>query len=133
MRSAIYVVCLLLSLPNVIGGFAFAVLHRTFRTRNPFDIALDFLQSVVWGMPAVAAVLLVLLIAGIIAASRPYAALCALALNAAALALVISRIGPPKDADEALIFLPVTIAVIGLAFVAYRDLKKKSPIESPSR
>ena len=118
MKALVFVVCLVLSLPNLIAGLALVVLDRTFSTRNPIDIVLQFLDSVAWGIPVAAGVLLVLLLAGIITESRPYSALGALLLNLAALGLVVFRIRPPKDLWEAVFFAPVLIAMAGFGWIA---------------
>src|SRR5947207_3405662 len=97
VKALVYVICLVLSLPNLVAGLALAVIERTFMTRHPLEIILHFLESVVWGIPVAAGVLLCLLLAGIITESRRYAALCAILLNVAALGLVLFRIGTPKD------------------------------------
>lgn len=110
--------CLLLSLPNLLAGLALAVVQRTFMTRHPLEIILHFLESVVWGVPVAAGVLLLLLLTGIITESRPYAALGALVLNLAALGLVLWRVGPPADPFEGVFFLPVLFALVGLGWLA---------------
>jgi hypothetical protein len=118
LKALLFVICLVLSLPNLIAGLALAVVHRTFMTRNVLDIVLHFFQSVLWGIPIAAAVLLILLVTGIITESRPYAALCALLLNLIALGLVLFRIGSPEDLSQAAFFLPVLLAIVGFSWIA---------------
>ena len=127
MKALFHTICLILSLPNLLLGLALAVLQRTFVTRNPLQIVTDFLESVIWGLPAAAIVLLALLIAGLFSVTRPYAALCGAVLNLAALTLVLVRIRPPADLYEAVLFLPVSVALIGLLWIAYYDLTEKPP------
>ena len=130
LKSAAYVICLACSLPNLIAGFALAVLQRTFVSRNPLKIVTNLLDSVVWGIPAAALVLLGLLVAGLFAIARPYAALCALVLNVAALAVAIIRAGAPANLSEGVFFLPVAFALTGFALIAYRDLNERRTGES---
>ena len=87
--------------------------------RNPLDIVNHFLESVVWGIPIAAAVLLILLGAGIINQSRPYAALCSLLLNLVALGLVVFRMRPLHDMSQAIFFLPVILAIGGFAWISF--------------
>ena len=119
MKAVIFVVCLVLSLPNLLAGFALLVVQRTFRTRDILDIVLHFFQSILWGVPIAAGVLLLLLLAGIITESRPYAALCSLLLNLVALGLVVFRMGPLQDASQAIFFLPVLLALAGFGWIAF--------------
>src|SRR5437773_2540816 len=116
MKRFIYIVALVFSLPNLIAGTASLVLRHSFATRNPLQIVTDFLFQVVWGLPLAAVLFLVLLILGIIARTRPYAALFAFVLNIVALGLVIAVFGLPHDFSEAIFFLPVLLALIGFAW-----------------
>ena len=119
MNASLYVLFLLLSLPNLLLGLALLVLRHTFSDWQPLEIITRFLFQMVWGLPLAAALLLLLLITGMIAVTRPYAALFILVLNAAALGLVLSRFGLPADLDEAVFFLPILVALIGFAWLAY--------------
>src|SRR3982751_4879572 len=119
MKIVLYIVCLVLSLPNLLLGCAVALWEHTFATRNLFQIMLDFLTGVVWGAPAAAAIWLILLVLGCITATRPFGALAALALNAAALVLVLTRIGLPEDSSQLIVFVPVGLAFVGLAWLAF--------------
>jgi len=118
LKLLAFIFCLVLSLPNLMAGLALAVIERTFMSRHPLDIILHFLESVVWGVPAAAGVLLALLLAGIITESRPYAALCAFMLNVVALGFVIFRIGVPSDVSAGLVFMPVILALAGFAWIS---------------
>ena len=118
MKGFIYVVALLLSLPNLLAGLALLVIKHTFSTRDPLQIITDFLFEVVWGLPLAAALFVLLLILGILSRTRPYAALFAFVLNLAALGFVLFRVGLP-DLDQALFFLPILFALIGFAWIAY--------------
>src|SRR5258708_6076953 len=118
MKGLAYGVALVLSLPNLIAGTASLVLRHTFATRNPLQIVTDFLFQVVWGLPLAAVLFLVLLVLGIVARTRPYAALFAFVLNIAALGLVIAVFGLPHDFEQAIFFLPVLLALIGFAWSA---------------
>ena len=120
MKGFFYVVSLLLSLPNLIAGTASLVLKHSFATRNPLQIVTDFLFQVVWGLPLAAFLFLILLVLGIVARTRPYAALFAFVLNIAALGFVLHVFGLPHDFDEAVFFLPLLLALIGFAWVGYR-------------
>jgi hypothetical protein len=122
MKVVIYLVCLVLSLPNLLLGCAVALWEHTFATRNLFKIMLDFLTGVVWGAPAAAAVWLVLLVLGCITAARPFGALAAFALNAAALVLVLTRIGGPQDPSQLVVFVPLALAFVGFAWLAIAGL-----------
>jgi hypothetical protein len=125
MKALFFIICLVLSLPNLLAGLALAVLQRTFATRNPLQIIFDFVDSVAWGLPSAALVLLLLVVASFFSATRPYAAICALVLNLAALVLFLITIRPPEDLWEAVFFLPVLIALIGFAWLSYDDLSLK--------
>jgi hypothetical protein len=126
MKGFIYIVALLLSAPNLIAGTASLLLKHTFATRNPLQIVTDFLFQVVWGLPLAAVLFLVLLVLGIVAKTRPYAALLALVLNIVALGFVLHVFGLPHDSDEAVFFLPLLLALIGFAWVGYPVFKVTS-------
>ena len=119
MKGLFYVVFLLLSLPNLIAGVALLVVKHTFTTREPFQIINDFLFEVVWGLPLAASLFVLLFVFGILSNTRPYTAMFAFVLNAAALAFVLSRFGLPSGFDEAVFFVPVLLALIGFAWIAY--------------
>jgi hypothetical protein len=126
MRGVLYVVFLLLSLPNLIAGTASLVLKHTFATRNPLQIVTDFLFQVVWGLPLAGLLFLLLLVFGILSHTRPHTALFAFVLNIVALALVLAIFGRPHDFDAAIFFLPILLALIGFAWIAY-------PVFAPRR
>ncbi len=132
MKALFYIVCLLLSLPNLMAGLALLVLQHTFATRNPLQIITDFLFGIVWGLPLAAVIFIVLLVAGFFSATRSYAALSAFVLNAAALVFVLFRIGLPRDFSEEIFFLPVLIALIGFGRITYRGLPLRSAGANPS-
>jgi hypothetical protein len=121
MKTFLYLIALLLSLPNLLAGLALAVLEHTFATRNPLLIILNFFEAAFWAVPVAAAALLVLVMAGCFFETRAYAALVALALNAVALTLVLVRVGSPRDAYEGALFLPVAIATIAFGWLAWRE------------
>ena len=52
MKGSIYVVSLLLSLPDLLAGVTLLVIRHTFSTRNPLQIITDFLFEIVWGLPS---------------------------------------------------------------------------------
>ena len=118
MKGFIYVASLLLSAPNLIAGTASLLLKHTFATRDPLQSVTDFLFQVVWGLPLAAVLFLVLLVLGIVAQTRTYAALFAFVLNIAALGFVLHVFGLPHDLDQAVFFLPLLLALIGFAWVA---------------
>jgi hypothetical protein len=120
MKGLFYVVSLVLSLPNLLAGVALLVIKHTFSTRDPLQIVTDFLFEIVWGLPLAGFLFLVLLVLGFFARPRAHAALFAFILNAAALGLVVSRVGRPRDFDEAVFFVPIFLALIGFAWIAYR-------------
>jgi hypothetical protein len=126
MKPGLYVICLLLSLPNLIAGVASLILRHTFATRNPLQIVTDFLFQVVWGLPLAGSLFVLLLIFGILAYTRPYAAMFAFVLNVTALALFLSRFGLPRDPGKGIVFVPVAMALIGFAFIVYSDFKQRS-------
>jgi hypothetical protein len=123
MKGFIYIVALLLSAPNLIAGTASLLLKHTFAIRNPLQIVTDFLFQVVWGLPLAAVLFLVLLVLGIVAKTRPYAALFALVLNITALGFVLHVFGLPHDLEEAVFFLPLLLALIGFAWLGYPVFK----------
>ena len=118
MRALIFVLCLLLSLLNLIAGTAALVFRHTFATFNPLQIATDFLFQIVWGLPLAAALFILLLVLGILSNTRAHAALLALVLNVVALGFVLSVFGPPHDWDQAIFFLPVLLALAGFGWLA---------------
>lgn len=71
MKGFIYVVSLLLSLPNLLAGVALLVIRHTFSTRDPLQIVTDFLFEMVWGLPFAAALFVLLLVFGILSRTRP--------------------------------------------------------------
>jgi hypothetical protein len=108
-----------LSFPNLIAGVALLVLKHTLTSREPLQIINDFLFEVVWGSPLAALLFVLLLVFGILSNTRPYTAMFAFVLNAAGLALVLSRFRLPSGLEEAVFFLPVLLALIGFAWIAY--------------
>lgn len=121
MKTFFYLLGLVLSLPNLLAGLAVAVVEHTFVTLNPLLLILNFFEAVAWGVPVTAALLLLLAMAGCFFETRAYAALLALALNGAALALVLVRVRPPSDGFEALLFAPVALAIVTFAWIAWRE------------
>ena len=133
MKGLLYVVALLLSSPNLIAGTASLLLRHTFATRNPLQIITDFLFQVVWGLPLAALLFLVLLVLGMVEKTRPYAALFALVLNIAALALVLSIFGLPHDLEQAMIFIPAFLALMGFGWIAYPCFTRRpKEVEMPA-
>lgn len=126
MKALVFVISLVLSLPNLLVGFALAVVQRTFASRNILDIIDHLLESVVWGIPIAAGVLLVLLLAGIITESRRYAAVCSVFLNLAALGLVLFRLEPLRDFSQTIVFLPVLLALAGLGWLSFAPSQARS-------
>jgi hypothetical protein len=120
MKTALYIGSLLLSLLNLVAGLAVLIWRHTFSTRDTFQVINDFLFGVIWGPLTAAAIIILLLVAGCITETRPYAAVAAFALNIVALVLVLIRIGPPSDVFEGVLFLPVLLALTGFAWIAYR-------------
>src|SRR5438093_12615161 len=88
MKGLLYVVALLLSLPNLLAGTASLVLKHTFATRNTLQIMTDFLFQVVWGLHLAALLFFVLLLHGILERTRLYTALFAHVLTVTELAFV---------------------------------------------
>jgi hypothetical protein len=119
MKALFYVVFLVLSLPNLIVGLALLVLRHTFATWHPLEIVTSFLFQMVWGLPLAAGLFVLLLITGVVSVTRPYAATFAFVLNTAALAFVLSRMGLPNDFEEVVFFVPILLALIGFAWLAY--------------
>ena len=130
MHAVVYIIALVLSLPNLIAGLAVVVVQRAFTTRNPLFIVFDFLEGVVWGVPALAAMIVILLIIGCFAATRPYAAVFSLLLNLAAVTMVLMRLGPPPDLEHAIVFLPLLIAVTLFAGLAWAELPQRKAATS---
>jgi len=123
MKGLFYVIALLLSAPNLIAGTACLVLRHTFATTNPLQMVTDFLFQVVWGLPLAGLLFAVLLVLGIVAKTRPYAALLALILNLVALGLVLVVFGVPHDFDQAIFFVPLLLALIGFGRIGFRVFK----------
>lgn len=130
MKTFLYIIFLVCSLPNLLAGFALLVLQHSFVSHNPLKIAFEFLFAVVWGVPAALVIFIALLVTGCFSIARPYAALLLFLLNIAALGLVLFRLGSPHDFDEAMIFLPVGAALIGSPWIAYRGLVRSEPLGS---
>jgi hypothetical protein len=120
MKGLVYVIALVLSLPNLIVGLALLVLKHTFATRDPLQIVTDFVFQIVWGLPLAAGLFLVLLILGFFATTRAHAALFAFVLNAAALGLVLYCVGLPSDFEQRLFFLPIVLALVGFGWIGCR-------------
>jgi hypothetical protein len=123
VKALVFVVCLVLSLPNFLVGLALLVVQRTFSADDILDFVLYFLQSINWGVPIASGVVLILFIAGLIAVARPFAALCALLLNVGALAAVLYRMGLPPDLSTGVWFLPALLAVGGFVWITL-DLRR---------
>ena len=126
----LYIVSFLLSLPNLVIGLALLILGHTTSTHQPLQMINDFLFGVAYGPLVAALIIIVLLLAGCITESRPYAAILALALNVAALVLVLLRIGGPSNLDQGLFLLPVLLALIGFSWIAYRGFSPKPLVEA---
>ena len=118
MKGFLFVVALLLSLPNLIAGTVSVVIRHTFATFNPLQIVTDFFFQMFWGVPVAGALFLSLLVLGLFVRTRPYAALFVFILNATALGFVLSRFGLPNVFDKAIYFLPLILAEIGFAWLA---------------
>jgi hypothetical protein len=124
MKMFLYIVALLLSLPNLIAGLAVFLFGKTLSSPDLFQM-LDVLFSGLFrDTPVTAGVIFVLLVAGCITETRPYAAIGAFALNVAALAIVISGTGVPTDLSHGIVFLPILLALIGFAWIAYQGLTR---------
>jgi hypothetical protein len=123
MKGLFYALFLLLSLPNLLAGTVSVVIRHTFATFNPLEAVTDFFLQMFWGVPLAAALFFVLLVLGLIARSRPYAALFAFILNATGLGFVLNRFGLPNGFDTAVYFLPLLLAQIGLGWLALPMLK----------
>ncbi|MDP9003463.1 MAG: hypothetical protein M3N12_01585, partial [Verrucomicrobiota bacterium] len=114
-----------LSLPNLVIGLALLILGHTTATHQPLQMINDFLFGMAYGPPVAALIVIVLLLAGCIAESRPYAAILTLGLNVAALALVLIRVGGPSNLDRGFFFLPVLFALIGFGWIAFRGFSPR--------
>lgn len=109
---------LVCSLPNLLAGLALGVLRHTFTTRNPLLLMLNFFEGVFWGVPVVAAILIILIMAGCFAETRRYAAIVAMIFNIAALAVVLTVMRGPKDVAEWILFVPLVVALGGFGWIA---------------
>ena len=119
MKALFYVCFLVLSLPNLIVGLGLLVLRHTLATWQPLEIVTSFLFQIVWGLPLAAGLFVLLLVTGIVSVTRPYAALFGFVLNIAALAFVLSRLRLPSDVDQLVFFVPILVALIVFAWLAY--------------
>ena len=120
MKMLLFIVSLLLSLPNLIAGLAVFLLGKTFSGRDVFEVLDVFFGGLLHGTPIAAGVIIVLLLAGCITETRPYAAVVAFALNVAALTIVLVQTGIPTDPSHGVFFLPILLALIGFAWIAYK-------------
>ena len=125
MKGFIYVISLVLSLPNLIAGMALLAIKHTFSTRDPLQIITDFLFEIVWGLPLAGALFVLLLVLGFFAATRTHAAMFAFILNAAALGSVLFRVGLPRDFDQAVFFVPILLALIGFGWIGFRVFARR--------
>ena len=121
VKTSLYWLALVLSLPNLLAGLAVAVVEHTFVTLNPLLLILNFFEAVMWGVPVTVGLFLVLAMAGCFFETRAYATVLALALNAVALTLVLVRVRPPADAFEAVLFVPVAVAMGVFAWLAWSE------------
>ena len=128
MKMLIYIVSLVLSLPNLIAGLAVFLLGKTFSGRDVFEVLDIFFGGLFHGIPIAAGVIIVLLLAGCITETRPYAAVVAFALNVAALAVVLVRVAVPTDLSQGVFFLPVLLALFGFAWIAYKGLARRGDV-----
>jgi hypothetical protein len=122
MKMLLYIVALLLSLPNLIAGLAVFIFGKTLSSPDLFQMLDVFFSGLFRDTPVTAGVIFVLLVAGCITESRPYAAICAFALNVAALTIVIAQTGAPTDLSHGIVFLPLLLALIGFTWIAYQGL-----------
>jgi hypothetical protein len=122
MKGVVYLVVLLFSLPKLLVGVVAVVIRHTFATFNPLQMVNDFFFQMFWGVPLAGGLFLLLLVLGLIARTRPYAALFAFILNATAVGFVLHRFGLPNVFDKAIYFLPLLLAQIGFAWLAFAVL-----------
>jgi hypothetical protein len=128
MKMLLFIVSLLLSLPNLIAGLAVFLLGKTFSGRDVFEALDFFFGGLLHGTPIAAGVIIVLLVTGCITETRPYAAVAAFALNVAALAVVLVRVAVPTDLSQGVFFLPVVLALLGFAWIAYKGLARQGDV-----
>jgi len=125
----LFIVALALSLPNLVAGAALLLIGPTFAGRSLFQILDDFFSRLYGGAPIAAGALIVLLLAGCITETRPYAAVCVFALNVAALFLVLTQTGAPNDLSHAVIFAPALLALGLFAWLGYVGFARKTTPE----
>jgi hypothetical protein len=127
MKMLLYLVSLVLSLPNLVAGLALLIWGHGVSTGKPLEMIVDFLFGMTYGPLVALGAIILLLLAGCITETRPYAAVLAFAVNAAALTLVLVKVGGPADFDQAVFFLPILLALIGFAWIAYKGFALKLP------
>lgn len=122
MRPLIYILSLVLSLPNLLAGLALLWLKHGFSSRNLLKIVFDLLVGALWALPVAVGGFLLFLIAGLFPPTRVGAALCLFILNLAALMLVLVQLGAPTDLSEGAVFLPLFFAQLGCGWLVARAL-----------
>lgn len=122
MKMLLFIVSLMLSLLNLIAGLAILLLGKVIASHGVLEVLDAIFNGLLPDTPWAAVGIVVLLLLGCITETRPYAAIVAFALNAAALVLVLVHTGFPTDLGQGLIFLPVLLALTGFAWIAYNGL-----------
>lgn len=122
MRLLVYILSLVLSLPNLLAGLAFLWLKHGFSSRNLLKIVFDLLVGALWALPVAVGGFLLLLVAGLFSSTRVGAALLLFILNLAALMLVLTKLGAPTDLSEGAVFLPLLFAQLGCGWLVARAL-----------
>lgn len=114
MKALAYLVGLLLSAPVLAFALGVLALGHAIATRNVFTLLYQLVQVLAWGLPlaALAALALVALVAcAFFRRGRLAGAGMLVALNVAALVVVLRATGLPREGGEALLFLPTVVAI----------------------
>lgn len=111
MKALAYLVGLILSAPVLAFAVGVLALGHAISTRNVFTLLYQLVYAFAWGLPLAALLVLVLVACAIFPRARLVCAGILVALNGAALVVVLRATGLPREAGEAVFFLPTVVAV----------------------
>jgi len=116
MKPLWYLLCLTTALPCAAFAMGLLVLNHVIVTRNPLTLLYHFFIAFGRGLPALVVVLLCFVAAAFFPTPRFIGAVTLLAVNLAALAIILVSPALPKTLSEAVFLLPA-LGSIALALV----------------
>lgn len=125
MRALAYLVSLILALPAVAFAAGLLVLGHVIATRNVAKLVLDFLVAFGWVVPFLALSIVGLVVAAFLPTTRLAASFLVLALDVAALSVILLSPARPRSLSEAVFLLPALVSVLAVVALIRADLGSK--------